>query len=82
VAFDQDFSHLMIMGNNKKKGEVEKHIIGYQQAEEIYTRLAGLCQMRKFTTKRNWNEEETKLLNWALYKYSKKKNTNPYSFTN
>lgn len=36
---------------------------------------------RKYTTKRNWNDEETKLLNWAIATYSGKRGIKGESFT-
>lgn len=36
---------------------------------------------RKYTTKRNWNEDETKLLNWAISTYSTKRSIKPQNFT-
>jgi hypothetical protein len=31
-------------------------------------------QYRKYTTKRNWCEDETKLLYWAIHTYTEKRN--------
>lgn len=35
---------------------------------------------RKYTTKRNWSEEETKLLNWAIQTYCQKRGIRAESF--
>jgi hypothetical protein len=37
--------------------------------------------IRKYTTKRNWNEDETKLLAWALNTYCTKRSLKPHNFT-
>ncbi len=39
------------------------------------------AKYRKYTTKRNWNEEETKLLTWAIHTYSTKRSIKPQNFT-
>lgn len=36
---------------------------------------------RKYTTKRNWNDDETKLLNWAIATYSEKRGIRGDAFT-
>lgn len=36
---------------------------------------------RKYTTKRNWNEEETRLLNWAIHTYSLKRGIKAKNFS-
>jgi hypothetical protein len=48
----------------------ENRVISDKQADEIFQRLVSQIGKLKYTTKRNWNESETKLLNWAIHKYS------------
>ena len=57
-------------------------VITDKEADEIYQRLAINNSKRKYTTKRNWNDEETKLLNWAIATYSAKRNLSAENFTN
>ena len=44
-----------------------------EEANDIYLRMAALSQQRKGFIKKNWGEEETKLLHWAVITYTKQK---------
>lgn len=46
-------------------------IITDEEANEIYMRMAAQSQQRKGFIKKNWAEEETKLLKWAVITYTK-----------
>ena len=57
-------------------------VITNAEADQIYSRLLISTQKRKHTTKRNWNDDETKLLTWAIDTYSTKRNITAENFTN
>lgn len=50
------------------------NIIQDEEANEIYLRMAAQSQARKGFIKKNWAEEETKLLKWAVIIYTRQKN--------
>lgn len=49
-------------------------VIPDEEANEIYLRMAVQSQARKGFIKKNWAEEETKLLKWAVITYTRQKN--------
>lgn len=49
-------------------------VITDEEANEIYLRMATQSQARKGFIKKNWAEEETKLLKWAVITYTRQKN--------
>jgi hypothetical protein len=51
-------------------------IITDEEANEIYLRMATQSQARKGFIKKNWAEEETKLLKWAVITYTRQKSIN------
>ncbi len=51
-------------------------VISDQEANEIYLRMQAQSLTRKGYIKKNWAEEETKLLKWAVQTYLKQKNIN------
>lgn len=59
---------------------------GYTFASRLQTLKQGECFInlkfiRKYTTKRNWNDEETKLLNWAIHTYCVKRGNKAKNFS-
>ena len=50
------------------------NVISDEQANEIYLRMAVQSQARKGFIKKNWSEEETRLLKWAVITYTRQKN--------
>lgn len=67
------------------------NLLSKDQADMIYQRLLAQQSSRyiisfsivprKHMTKRNWNEEESKLLKWAINEYSGNRNIDPVNFT-
>lgn len=43
------------------------------EANELYLRIMQQCTGRKSYAKKNWSEEETQLLKWAVIKYTKER---------
>lgn len=48
-------------------------VIKDEEANEIYQRVSLQSQNKKGYIKRNWSDEETKLLKWAVITYTKQK---------
>ena len=48
-------------------------IITDEEANILYTKVTALTQGRKCYSKKNWSEEETKLLKWAVNKYTQER---------
>ena len=44
-----------------------------EEANEVYMRISQLSQGRKGYMKKNWSDEETRLLKWAVLTYAKKR---------
>ena len=58
------------MEEDKNIGEdVEMDVLNDEEANEIYMKITSQCVGRKSYAKKNWSEEETKLLKWAVVKY-------------
>lgn len=49
-------------------------VLNDDEANEIYMRVTASCAGKKTYAKKNWNEDETKLLKWAVIKYTKQRN--------
>ena len=56
-------------------------VITDEEADEIYQRISSQSQSRKGYIKKNWSEEETRLLKWAVITYTKQKNITYLSLT-
>ncbi|CDW76882.1 myb-like dna-binding domain containing protein [Stylonychia lemnae] len=56
-------------------------VISNEEANDIFQRLLNQNSKRKYTTKRNWSDDETKLLNWAIQTYSEKRGIQGENFT-
>jgi len=52
------------------------NIITDEEANEIYLRMAAQSSSRKCFIKKNWAEDETKLLKWAVVTYTRQKSIN------
>jgi hypothetical protein len=44
--------------------------INDEEANEIYLRISALSKTRKAYIRKNWTEEESRLLKWAVHKYT------------
>lgn len=53
--------------------------IADEEAHATYAHLAGLQTGKKGYIKKNWSDQETKLLKWAVVRYAKEKQMNPHS---
>ena len=53
--------------------KADMSIIPDDEANEIYLKISSLSQCRKSYIKKNWTEEETRLLKWAVITYTKQK---------
>ena len=62
--------------SDESAGEIQQIVISDQEANEIYLRMQAQSLTRKGYIKKNWAEEETKLLKWAVSTYLKQKNIN------
>jgi hypothetical protein len=51
-------------------------VITDEEANEIYLKVSTHVQNRKGYIKKNWTEDETKLLKWAVITYTKQRNIN------
>ena len=71
-----DLEDLTPQGSHQKASTqfVLPKAISDKEADEIYQRLVISNSKRKYSTKRNWSDDETKLLNWAIQTYSLKRN--------
>jgi hypothetical protein len=49
-------------------------VVSDEEANEIYLLMAAQASARKGFIKKNWGEDETKLLKWAVITYTKQKN--------
>jgi hypothetical protein len=49
-------------------------VITDEEANELYMRMSTQSQGRKGYVKKNWTEEETKLLKWAVITYTRQRN--------
>ncbi len=49
------------------------NVISDQEANDIYLKISAQSQNRKGYIKKNWSEEETHLLKWAVLTYTKQK---------
>lgn len=59
---------------NAVEGGFEDHdipIINDEEANEVYLKISLQTQNRKGYIKKNWAEEETKLLKWAVITYTR-----------
>jgi hypothetical protein len=50
--------------------------ISDEEANDIYLRMAAQSSSSKGFIKKNWAEEETKLLRWAVVTYTRQKSIN------
>jgi hypothetical protein len=48
-------------------------VISDEEANDIFLRMAAQSQARKGFIKKNWAEEETKLLKWAVITFTRQK---------
>ena len=48
-------------------------VISDEEANDIFLRMAAQSQARKGFIKKNWAEEETKLLKWAVFTFTRQK---------
>jgi len=44
-----------------------------EEANEVFVRIMQQCVGRKSFAKKNWSDEETALLKWAVVKYTKER---------
>jgi len=44
-----------------------------EEANEVYMKISQQTQGRKGYMKKNWSDEETRLLKWAVVTYTKKR---------
>lgn len=51
-------------------------VITDEDANEIYLKVSQHVSNRKGYIKKNWSDDETKLLKWAVITYTKQKNIN------
>ncbi len=51
--------------------ELDIPIITDEEANEIYLKMTLQSQNRKGYIKKNWSDEETKLLKWAVITYTR-----------
>lgn len=49
-------------------------MIDDEEANEIYQKVSLQASGKKGYAKKNWSEEETKLLKWAVVTYTKQRN--------
>eukprot|EP00347_Sterkiella_histriomuscorum_P005821 403355142 len=81
VAQHQRMKTSVGTGQNQTHKTNESKVISNEEANDIFQRLLAQNSKRKYTTKRNWNDDETKLLNWAISTYSEKRGINGEGFT-
>ena len=68
-------NYIVITPQKDQKEEVEP--ITDKQASEIFEKLSALQDKKTFYAKKNWTDDETKLLHWALQKYCRGKGISP-----
>lgn len=66
------------VGINTASSGAKRHIADMQtitdeEANTIYQKISGMTQSRKGYIKKNWSEDETRLLKWAVLTYTKQK---------
>lgn len=54
--------------------EIDTNVINDEEANELYMKVSTQTQGRKGYVKKNWTEDETKLLKWAVLTYTKQRN--------
>ena len=52
------------------------NVISDEEANDIYLRMAAQSSVRKGFIKKNWAEDETRLLKWAVVTYTRQKAIN------
>lgn len=81
VDSDEDQAVALFKKNKSYKNKKQK-IISKEEADVTYQMLLQQTNQRKFSTKRNWSEEEVKYLFWAVDTYSKTRNVEIENFNN
>ena len=56
--------------SNNLEDDTEITIISDLEADEIYQKVSSQLSNRKSYIKKNWTDEETKLLKWAVITYT------------
>ena len=69
----------MIKEVDGAEAENAMSIISDGEANEIYQKISSQTQTRKGYIKKNWSEEETRLLKWAVLTYTRQKSISYHS---
>jgi hypothetical protein len=56
---------------------VDDYLINDETAQGIFSRLTNLLAKKSFQEKKNWSDDEIKLLKWAIKKYCNGKKITP-----
>jgi hypothetical protein len=54
--------------------EIDDNVIDDEEANDLYMKVSSQSQGRKGYVKKNWTDDETKLLKWAVVTYTKQRN--------
>lgn len=57
----------------KTDDDIDLNVITDEEANELYMKVSMQSAGRKGYVKKNWNEEETKLLKWAVLTYTRQR---------
>lgn len=71
---ESDEEEIQSSSNNYSTNQINKvKVISDEEANDIFLRMAAQSQARKGFIKKNWAEEETKLLKWAVITFTRQK---------
>jgi hypothetical protein len=71
---ESDEEEIQSSSNNYSTHQINKvKVISDEEANDIFLRMAAQSQARKGFIKKNWAEEETKLLKWAVITFTRQK---------
>lgn len=62
---------------SSKAIDASKQCIGDENASEIFDKLTKLQGKKTYYAKKNWIDDEAKLLQWAIQKYCRGKGITP-----
>ena len=60
--------------HKEEEEDIDFQIINDEEANELYMKVSTQTQGRKGYVKKNWTEDETKLLKWAVGTYTRQRN--------